>query len=351
MKQHKIFIWLAGAVICPMLLSAGCAKPAAEITKPKVEPEVKVLPAKPIKEEVAKPQPQTFTLALKFTPQESTTCRVITEAEKGVKFEGTVPQDATFKGGRTSNRTELTFDQQIQKVDEKGNATAKITIKKLKYLTKIKDNIELDFDSERPADSNNPLAKLIGQSYTIETSPSSEVLKVIDVNEAQAVIKGDSAADKVARAILDPNTIKDRHTIAALPSPDKNQRHIADKWSKTGNFSFGLMGSKSYERIYTLKEVKNVNDRRIAVVDMNAAPTSPTEEEQASQAVSKKFENTEIYTGRLTLDTTAGKVEKYSEKLQLEWVTAEPAAEQKADKEPAVLIMSVNVFHSFEKID
>ena len=349
MKHHKIFFWLAGAVICSMLLSAGCAKPVAEIAKPKVEPELKAPPVKPIKEDAAKPQPQTFTLALKFAPQESTTYKITTEAEKGVKFEGTVPQEAAFKGGRTSSRTELTFDQQIQKVDEKGNAVAKITIKKLKYLAKVKDNIDLDFDSERPADSSNPLARLIGQSYTIEISPSSEVLKVIDVNEALAVVSGDSAADKAARAILDQNAIKDRHAIAALPSLDKNQRPIADKWSKTGNFSFGLMGSKSYERIYTLKEVKSENGRQIAIVDMNAAPSSPAEEQK--DQISKKFDSTENYSGRLNLDTTSGKAENYSENLRLEWVTTEPtAAEQKSEKEPAVLIMSVNISRSLERI-
>jgi len=350
MKHHKIFTWLAGAVICSMLLSAGCEKPAAEIIKPKVEPELKAPPAKPIKEEAAKPQPQTFTLALKFTPQESITYKITTEAEKGVKFEGNVPQDASFKGGRTGTRTELTFDQQIQKTDEKGNAVAKITIKKLKYLAKVKDNIDLDFDSERPADSSSPLVRLIGQSYTIELSPSGEVLNVIDVNEAKAVISGDSVADKAARAILEQNTIKDRHAIAALPALDKNQRAINDKWSNTGNFSFGLMGPKSYERIYTLKEVKDENGRQIAVVDMNAAPTSPPEEQK--DQLTKKFDTTENYSGRLGLDTTSGKVENYSENLRLEWVTTEPtAAEQKTEKEPAVLIMSVNISRSLERIN
>ena len=351
MKHHKFFIWLAGAVICSMLLSTGCAKPAAEITKPKIKPEIKTPPAEPVKEKAAEPQPQlqTFTLALKFTPLESTTYKITTEAEKGVKFEGAVPQDAAFKGGRTSNRTELTFDQQIQKVDEKGIATAKITVKKLKYLAKVKDNIELDFDSERSADSSIPLANLIGQSYTIEISPSSEVLKVIDANDALTAIRGDSAAEKVARAMFSQNSIKDRHEIAALPPIDKNQRPIADKWSRTGNFSFGLMGSKSYERIYTLKEVKNVNGRQIAVVDMNAAPTSPAEEQK--DQISKKFDSTENYSGSLNLDMTSGKVENYSENLRLEWVTTEPTAEQKTGKEPAVLIMSVNIFRSFEKIN
>ncbi|MBA7676877.1 hypothetical protein ES703_85122 [subsurface metagenome] len=63
------------------------------------------------------------------------------------------------------------------------------------------------------------------------------------------------------------------------------------------------------------------------------------------------FDNIETYTGRLELDLTAGKVEKYIEELQTEWVAVDPSAGQKDDKEPAVLTMSDTRFYSLEKID
>ena len=113
--------------------------------------------------------------------------------------------------------------------------------------------------------------------------------------------------------------------------------------------------SKSYEKIYTIKEIKDENNRRIAIIEMNTIPSSEMAEqlqkEQAVSSFSKIFDNTETYTGELKLDLTAGKVEKYLEKLQTEWVVVDPSAEQEGDSEPAVLRMTATRLYSLEKID
>jgi hypothetical protein len=51
------------------------------------------------------------------------------------------------------------------------------------------------------------------------------------------------------------------------------------------------------------------------------------------------------------LDLTTGKVKKYLEKLQSEWIIAFPSAKQKTNQEPAVLTMSATRLYSLEKID
>lgn len=331
MMSDKIFSWLAPplrgaglatAVICSLLLTAGCA--------------------------------QTASLALKFTPQDLTTYKLTTEAQRHIKWEGPLTDETAFRGGQTGNKIEMTFTRQIQSVDDKGNAVAEITIEGLKYLSVIRDNTIVDFDSTREKDKNSPMAKLIGQSYTIEIAPTGKVTKVIDVKQAQAALKGSSSADKAALALLGPDAIKRRHGTLALPDADKNQLRTGGKWSSIKTFSFGMMGSKSYEKIYTLKEINDTDSRRIIIVEMNAVPTSEMAgqlDREEISGFSKMFDNIETYTGRLKLDLTAGKIEKYLEKLESEWVAVAPSAGQKDDKEPAALKMTAIRLYRLEKID
>jgi hypothetical protein len=329
-----------------------------EEEKPKVvveeeKPKVVVEEEKPKVVEEEKP---TIELAMKYYSQDSTTYKFTSKALRGIKWEGPSLNDAAFQGGQTSSSIEMTFTQQIQSTNDKGNAVAKITIESLKYLSIIRDNPVLDFDSTNAKDQNSPFAKLIGQSYTIEITPAGRVSKVIDVNQAQAAVKGTSPLYKTALALLSSDIIRERHTIPAMPDTDKNQLRTGDNWSRTKTFSFGLMGAKSYERIYTLKEVKDTDNRRTATIEMKANPTSEMAEklhkEKAIGDFSKMFENTETYTGELKVDLTAGKVQKCLEMLESEWIAVEPMAGQKDDvKEPAVLTMTAMRLYSLEKID
>jgi len=326
MASDKIFVWLTTAVICSLLLTAGCGEPAGEKTM----------------------------LALKFKPQDSATYKVTTQLEDGIKFEGSSLKEADFKDSRNHKSVEMIFDQQIQSTDGKGNAIAKITINGLKYLSIHKNKTVLDFDSSREKDTNSPMAKLIGQSYTIEIAPTGQVSKIIDVEQAKATVKGGSLANRAAVELLSPDAIQERHTISALPVTDKKQLKKGDNWSSVKTFSFGLMGAKSYERIYTLKEVEEQDGQRIAVVEMDAIPTSEMAEqlhkEQAASFFSKMFDNVEAYTGQLRLDLTTGKVEKYLEKLQSQWVAVDTEGVQEGE-EPATLKMSAVRAYSLEKID
>jgi len=359
MMSNRIFRSLAGVLICSLLLAAGCAQPLQKPAEPEKQlpkaAEEKAVIA-PAVEAAKPPAGEVVTVALHFAPNDSATYRLVTEAERGIVIENAPPNGPNMTGSVTGNRTEITFTQQIQSCVDQGNAVANITIKELKYATKVKNNFTVDFDSSREKDKNSSLARLVGQSYTIEITPAGRVSKVIDASEAQAAVAGGAGADRtVAMELLDPNAIRDRHSILPLPPPDKNQLHTGDSWSSVKTLAFGMMGAKSYERVYTLKGVEDTRGRRVAVVEMDAIPSSQTPETEDEKAAksnfSKMFDNTETFTGRMTVDLTAGNVERYLEKLHSEWVAVEPADQIKDNKEPLILKMSTTLSQSIEKLD
>ena len=372
MMSKNIVSWLLILVMCSLLINSGCTPPAedteklvvppeeekpkiVEEEKPKVVEEEKPKVVEEEKPKVVEEEKPAVELTLKYTPDDSTTYTLITEAVRKIDWEGLYPNDTAFRGGQTSSRNELTFTRQIQSTDDKGNAVAKITIDSLKHLSIVRDNPVLDFDSSREKDKGSPLARLIGQSYTIEITPAGRLSKIIDANHAQTAIGGTTSADKTAAALVSNEVITERHSIPAMPPSDKNRLKAGDNWSSIKTLSFGLMGSQTYERIYTLKEIKEADNQKIATVEMKAVPTTEgadeLHKEKAIGDFSKMFENTETYTGELTLNMTSGKVEKCIEKLQSEWIAIDPSAAQKEEKEPAVLKMTAVRLYHLEKTD
>jgi len=348
MNQIRIFGFAASAVLCALLVTVGCTKPTEEPAQTSVGTP-KITPAA-IESEEQKP---TVKLALKFTEADSTTYRITTEMDKSVLWESPHPtKPKGFTGGHTGNRVEMAFKQLIQSTDDKGNAVAKITIEQLKCTAKVKDNIVLDFDSSREQDRQNSLSKLIGQSYTIELTPSGQVLKVIDANDARAAAASDSAG-KTAANLLSDKAIIERHTIPALPASDKNQLQPGGNWSVIKSFSFDMMGSKLYEKVYTLQEIQDAGGRRIAFTKMQAVPSTERAKELHKQQPASFFanisDNKETYTGELKLDLIGGKIEECRENLTVEWFIVDP--NPKENEQPAALRMAAVRTYSIEKID
>ena len=342
MKQHRILGVIVNFILCVPLLTIGCNKP---VEKPAKTAVVRVESEKP---------GSSVKMALKFTPGDSTTYRVITENDKSVEWESTdanKPKD--FTGGHSGNKIEMTFIQRIQSVDDEGNAVVKITIKQLKYLITIKNETVMDFDSSSEKDRDNPLNRLIGQSYTIEMTPSGKVPKIIDVSEARAVIDSVPVTNRTASGLLSDKAIIERHTIRSLPDADKNQIHIGDSWSGIENFSFDIMGAKSYEKVYTLEKVEDVDDQRIAIARMEAVPSAENAKEllgeQSGTFFANMSDNTQTYTGELKLDLTDGKIEECREQLTIEWTIIDP--NPKEGESPAALKMDAVRSYNLEEID
>ena len=334
MKPFGIYGVAASALIWAMLFAAGCPKPSDEAAEIEVE---------------TRQQNQPVVLALKFVPADSTTYKVVFETGKSVQWEGQAASPKGFQGGRTSNKMEMTFSQQIESVDDQGAAVAKITIKELKYVATIKDRIVLDFDSSRETDHGSPLNNLIGQSYTIEITPSGQVSKIVDASDALAA----ASADQTAVALLSADAIKQRHAVPALPAAGENRLRAGENWSNLKSVSFDMMGAKSYERIYTLKEIKDIGNRRVAIAAMEAVPSvadaRQSHQEQATDIFSKMFDNTGSYTGELKLSLTEGKVVESREELLVEWFIVDP--NPKKDQPPAALKMAATRLFSIAKVD
>ena len=357
-----------GPKVEPDQKQVAVSKPPVDAEKPVVQPEpvktaepepVKVVePVKPVVEpepvkvvEVEKPAPKAdaVKITLKFTADDVDTYKVITDADKSVSWEGPDgSKPAAFTGGHTGTRTEVVFTQKIKSVDDKGNATAEITIKSLKYIQKVKDAVAMDFDSENDNHAAKPLAKLIGASYMIELSPAGQMVKIVDATAARTKV-----ADKTAQAMVSEAAVKERHSIAALDTGDATDFSAGDKWSNVRTLDFGMMGGKAYERIYTLKGVSDINDAKVAQAKMTAVPSAAKAEElheqQGAGIFSKMFDNTDTYSGDLQLDLDSGKVLHYVDKLYSEWLAVDPQAA--ADKQPDALKMTALRLYQIDKID
>ncbi len=366
MKSGKSFGFGVAALIIFAVILSGCAgkakkvvqqpsqieKPAPAVEKPEVTPEkpaaVTEKPAPAVEKQEAAETPvaaaKNVPMVLKFSPGDTTKYKVVMEGQRSVKWEGAVPDKPSFQSGQNASKAEITFTQKIQSVVGNGNAVALITIDSLKYVSSIKETKILDFDSSRAEDASAPMAKLIGQSYTIEITPSGEVAKVIDVNSAETAVKGTSPAQKAAMKLLEAEVIKDRHGLLSLPT-DKPQLNIGENWKNVKAFSFGLMGPVAYERVYSLKSI----DNQKATAEMKAVPAA--EPNQSTSRIAKNFDHKGEYKGELQFDTGSGQIVKYSETLEEEWLAAKPSAEKETEGEPAALTMSARRFYSIEKIE
>jgi len=293
-------------------------------------------------------------LALKFAPGHSTTYKVTTEVQKGVQWEGAPgTRPAAFKGGHSGSRVEMTFEQRIESVDAEGDAVVQITIKALKYLGRMRDEVILDFDSAREEDRDNPLAKLVGKGYKLEMSARGEILALIDVEPLRKALEGPLPGHDTAQKLLSRGRILQRHEVVALSASKEKIVRPGQDWSSVKAFSFGMMGAQSYERIYTLKEVK-ADEGPLAVIEMKAIPSAALAEEMHKQQVvnpfAGMFDNTASYEGRLELELATGTIRRYAEEMRTEWVVADPQAVA-GEARPSALRMSAMQLYRLESVE
>lgn len=288
-------------------------------------------------------------LTLKFKAGDKAKYSVTTDSENTVRFEGTVPDDPAMKAAATGTSTEIVFTQEIQSVDDKGNAIAKITIDGLKYTSKMKDSVIMDFDSASNKDPNNPLGKLIGKSYSVKITPMGQVSQIMDVENLLTIVEGTSGENSAAKDMISPDFIKDRHGITAIPQLGKEKYQVGSTWSRTKTYPFGELGTKSYERVYKFTGIEESGGRQVAIVDMNAIPALNKNQPSAGR-MAKMFDSTEHYKGRLELNLTTGQVESYNEIFTAEWVAVDPDTAPDAPKGPLAVKMGAVRSLSVKKI-
>jgi hypothetical protein len=288
---------------------------------------------------------------MKLTPaaKSVTTYKVVTGQSKDYQF--VQPSINKTKERHTGGDIEMVFTQEIESVDAQGNAVANITVKKLKYISTDSQGKESVIDSEK--DKTSPLMKLIGQSYKIKFAPNGSV-EVVDAAAAREAVKG-GVDEKIAAKILSDEEIARRHQVMALLDA-KGPYKKGDKWSSVAASPAGMLRSKSFEKVYTLTDIKQENNQTIATVEMNAVPSSKrvegtTEKDGGMGMLANMFDEKDNYTGKMIINLTTGQIKSYDEVLKAQWVAAESSEEQKSDKGPDQLTMGFTYKYTIERID
>ncbi|MCU0913509.1 MAG: DUF6263 family protein [Planctomycetes bacterium] len=311
-----------------------------------VAPEVRPEPPAPA---VSEPSGPAVELMLKFVSGRTATYRVTTEFYKSIEWKGApAAKPAQFTNGRTGNHLELTFAQRVERVQDDGGAVLEITMRRLKHVIESVNKVVFDFDSARPQDANNPLAALIGARYQVKMSAQGQVLEISNVEPIRQAMQGALPGHQVARKLLLDSEIRSRHEIAALSAVKDRAVSPGQTWSSLKTFSFDDLGTKTYERVYTLGPVPSGGGP--AVVAMKAIPSVAQAEgadiPHVANPLAKMSDNADSYTGRLVLDLDRGQVREYSEQMQNEWIIADPTS----GRNPAAIRMAAGRMQRLELV-
>jgi hypothetical protein len=294
----------------------------------------------------------TAQMKLNLTPQSEMTYKVVTEFGKDYSF--VQPSISKTKGRHTSTRVEVVFAQEIESIDREGNATAIITMKEIRFLSTDVEGQKAVFDSTAEGSESDPVFAVIGQSYKIQITPDGRV-KSIDAESARGVIKEEGLPKKFVDKLLSDKEITKRHQVLALMNAGQALYKKGDKWSEIAASPDGMLSAKSFEKVYTITDIKIQDGQKIAIIDMKAAPSSKraadmAEDDPKMSSFAKMFDETSDYTGKIVLNLNTGEIDSYQELLKAEWLVVEPSAQQKSDKGPDQLTMSLSNLYSIEKV-
>jgi hypothetical protein len=113
-----------------------------------------------------------------------------------------------------------------------------------------------------------------------------------------------------------------------------------------------MLGTKTYERVYTISGITEVDSKKIAEVDLRAIPSAQGAEALHKQAdsidLSQMSDNTEDYEGYMRFNLSDGKVQEYIERLLSKWTMVDTS---KQDAEPAALTMIAIRASRVDKLD
>lgn len=285
-------------------------------------------------------------LSLKLAPQSVQTYKYNQETTKQVKFER--PSEKETSDKVTKSAFDITFDQKVLNVEPDGSVIAQITVKSFAYTIESpkKDEAASEAATVQPVDA------LAGKSYTIKLSPAGKAELVDAAEVLAAVTEGRNA--RVVQSFFSADSVAQRHSIAAL-SNAKNLSSIksGEKWTVAEASPKGMMQSKNYEKIYTLKEAKkNKAGDKIAVIEMTTIPAEGPASAGMFAMFGDKVESDfkDSYTGVFEYNLTKGKIIKYNEALNADWVAVDKS-KQKADEAPDTLTIAFKTSFNIESVN
>jgi hypothetical protein len=289
---------------------------------------------------------------LNLAERSETVYKVVLQSSKDYAF--VQPSINKTKERHTVSRVEVVFAQKIESVDQQGNATANITIKELKYLSKDPQGKAMDFNSTAEGSKSDPLFAVIGQSYKIKITPNGKV-GIVDAKAARESVKSGFARE-FAEKLFSDEDIARRHQVLALMDAGQALHKKGDKWSTVTVAPSGMLRQKSFEKVYTLTDIKEQKGSKIAIIDMNAVPSSKraenmAEDEAKAAFFAKNFDEKDNYSGKMIFNLTTGEIDSYREALKAEWFVAELPEKQRGDKGPDNLTIGFSSLYSIEKVD
>jgi hypothetical protein len=288
-------------------------------------------------------------LSLKFAPDQTATYKSVSDVVKDFRFEQ--PNLGKLREEQTRTSVEMTFTQTVQRVDDEGSAIAQVTIDGLTVTIINKNEPRLSFDSSNEEDLKSPLAKVLGQSYTIRISPNGEVT-VVDAKAALASVPS-GYENKVVASLLSDENIIQRHQIQALPK-DAETASVGSSWNVVTASPPGLLAPKSYKKVYTLSDIKTVSDSRIATVNMTAGEDAEPVAGVSAGGMgmfAKMFDNEDTYTGSMKIDLETGTLLKAEETLVSTYLAQEMPENGDPAKGPDTLTMQFTNRVGLEKLN
>lgn len=283
------------------------------------------------------PKPE---LLLRPELDQTVTYKASMEMQKSVKFDR--PSGSKQTHETTYSGYELVYEQTAKDSDSQGNTAADIKVISLKYTSKANDEIKIDFDSRRQEDADKPLAALLGHSYTITISPEGQVLEVADAEDIRQAVT-DSSDKKLADNMLTNESIIKRHSVKAFPETKNRKIAVGDTWSRKETPQVGLMIPKSFEKIYTVKNIAS----NIATIQMNAVPAAQTQ----ANPLGELFDSQEDFSGELIVNLASGKVIKYRESFTSTSLAAQKPGGGTASTPLDVLEISLTWMHNIQALD
>ena len=292
-------------------------------------------------------------MKLNLAERNETTYKVVLQSSKDYAF--VQPSINKTKERHTVSQIETVFTQKIESVDQQGNAIADITIKELRYSMEEPQGKTMDFNSTAEGSSSNPLFAFIGQSYKIKITPNGKI-GIVDAKAARE--SGESGfAQKFAEKLFSDEDIAKRHQVLALMDAGQALYKKGDKWSTVAASPPGMLRQKSFEKVYTLTDIKEQKGSKIAIIDMNAVPSSKRAENMSEEDKVKanffanNFDEKDNYSGKMVFNLTTSEIESYQETLKAEWFVAELPEKRKSDKGPDQLTIGFSSLYSIEKVN
>lgn len=278
-----------------------------------------------------------FQAAQQFLPQTEETCEVVMATTKDFKFEQ--PALNKLRQEETTTSVRMLFGQRIDKVDESGNAEATITIRELACRVVKQNEVQIDYDSRRPENVSHPLAKLLGQSYTVRLTVDGKA-EALDVSTVKtADIPGQEG--RLASRLFAKDEVAKRHEILALPDAGTTLK-VGTSWERTVPSPQGLLSSKNFRKVYKVSDIRSEEGGKIAIIEMNASESAadPDAAGQGGMGIFAKMLDNEIqYTGKMTMDLERGKVIQYGETLISSYTAQEMNPKAKPEQGPDTLVI------------